>query len=167
MAPIPIKILTLRQKAGIPQKIPVVLLLLCMAIGLAGCTGTPPIPVLQPTAAAPASSQAPPAQNNLVVSPTDVVPDNNQVSVIVQEKEYNANIPVVFDGGKGQYLVKSAQVTLYRSDGQVITKPLGIKKGDLLNLEGTRQTDRVVVYVSQVNGQTYKVTDVLSEYRTR
>jgi hypothetical protein len=101
------------------------------------------------------------------VSPTDVVPDNNQVSVIVQEKEYNANIPVVFDGGKGQYLVKSAQVTLYRSDGQVITKPLGIRKGDVVNLEGTRQTDRVVVHVSQVNGQTYKVADVLSEYRTR
>ena len=151
------------------QRIPfaLILILLCMAIGLAGCTGTPPIPVTLPTAATPASPEAPPAQNNLVVSPTDVVPDNNQVSVIVQEKEYNANIPVVFDGGKGQYLVKSAQVTLYRSDGQVITKPLGIRKGDVVNLAGTRQTDRVVVHVSQVNGQTYKVADVLSEYRTR
>lgn len=150
------------------QKIAVIaILLLCAAIGIVGCTGTPNIPVSQPAAtAAPAGTQAP-AQNNLVVSPTDAVPDNNQVSVIVQEKEYSAIIPVVFDGGKGQYLVKSAQVTLYRSDGQVITKPLGIKKGDLVNLEGTKQTDRVVVYVSQVNGQTYKVADVLSEYRTR
>jgi|GEM_PF-400919 len=169
MAPIPIKNVTLCQNAGMQQRIPfaLILILLCMAIGLAGCTGTPPIPVTLPTAATPASPEAPPAQNNLVVSPTDVVPDNNQVSVIVQEKEYNANIPVVFDGGKGQYLVKSAQVTLYRSDGQVITKPLGIRKGDVVNLEGTRQTDRVVVHVSQVNGQTYKVADVLSEYRTR
>lgn len=148
--------------------IPVVaILLLCAAIGLAGCISPTSTPAAQPTARAPDATPAPPVQNNLVVSPTDVVPDNNQVSVIVQEKEYSAIIPVVFDGGKGQYLVKSAQVTLYRSDGQVITKPLGIKKGDLLNLEGTRQTDRVVVYVSQVNGQTYKVTDVLSEYRTR
>jgi hypothetical protein len=63
--------------------------------------------------------------------------------------------------------VKSASVTLYRSDGQVVTVPLGIKKGDLVNLEGTKQTDRVVAYVSQVNGETYKVADVLSEYRTR
>jgi len=149
------------------QKIPFVLLLICMAIGLAGCTSPATIPVSLPSDGTPAATQAPPAQNNLVVSPTDVVPDNNQVSVIVQEKEYNANIPVVFDGGKGQYLVKSAQVTLYRSDGQVITKPLGIRKGDVVNLEGTRQTDRVVVHVSQVNGQTYKVADVLSEYRTR
>ena len=83
-----------------------------------------------------------------------------QVSVIVQEKEYDATIPVVFDGGKGQYLVKSARVTLYRSDGQVMTANLGIKKGDIVNLEGTKQTDRVVAYVSEVNGETYKVADV-------
>lgn len=143
------------------------ILLLFIAIGLAGCTSSPSIPVIQPTAAAPAATQAPSAQNNLVVSPTSVIPVTNQVSVIVQEKEYSGIIPVVFDGGKGQFLVKSAQVTLYRADGLVSTVNLGIKKGDLVNLEGTRQTDRVVVYVSEMNGETYKVTDVLSEYRTR
>ena len=99
--------------------------------------------------------------------PRTLVPDNNQVSVIVQEKEYDATISVVFDGGKGQYLVKSAQVTLYRSDGQVITENLGIKKGDLVKLQGTKQTDRVVAYVSEVNGETYKVADTMSQYRTR
>jgi hypothetical protein len=89
------------------------------------------------------------------------------VSVIVQEKEYTARIPVVFDGGKGQYLVKSAKVTLYRSDGQVMESSLGIKKGDVVYMDGTKQTDRVVVHVSEVNGETYKVADVISEYRTR
>ncbi|MDD1683996.1 MAG: hypothetical protein LUO98_09205 [Methanoregula sp.] len=145
-----------------------VILVLCAAAAFAGCTGPTGTPA-QPATAAPAATQAPsaPAQNNFVVSPTDVMPDNNYVSVIVQEKEYNANIPVVFDGGKGQYLVKSASVTLYRSDGQVRTVSLGIKKGDLVNLEGTKQTDRVVAYVTEVNGQTYKVADVLSPYRTR
>jgi hypothetical protein len=144
------------------------ILLLCAAIGTAGCTGTPNTPAL-PIPGAPAATQAAaaPATNNLVVSPTDVIPENNRVSVIVQEKEYNANIPVVFDGGKGQYLVKSASVTLYRSDGQVKTVSLGIKKGDLVNLEGTKQTDRVVAYVTEVNGETYKVADTLSPYRTR
>lgn len=144
-----------------------VTLLLCAAIGIAGCTGPTTTPA-QPATAAPGATQASaPAPNNLVVSPTDVVPDNNQVTVIVQEKEYNAMIPVVFDGGKGQYLVKSASVTLYTSDGRVVTENLGIKKGDTVSLPGTKQTDRVVVYVSEVNGETYKVTDVLSEYRTR
>ncbi len=145
----------------------IAILLLCLATGLAGCTGTPQIPVIQPTAA-PSGTQSPAAQNNLVVSPTDTFPsENNYVSVIVQEKVYDGTIPVVFDGGKGLYLTKSATVTLYRSDGQVMTANLGIRKGDEVRLQGTRQTDRVVVHVSQVNGQTYKVTDVLSEYRTR
>jgi len=144
------------------------ILLLCAAIGTAGCTGAPNTPAL-PIPGAPAATQAAaaPATNNLVVSPTDVIPDNNQVSVIVQEKVYDAKIPVIFDGGKGQYLVKSARVTLYRSDGQVINENLGIKKGDEVRLQGTMQTDRIVVYVSQVNGQEYKVADVMSPYRTR
>jgi ABC-type Fe3+-hydroxamate transport system substrate-binding protein len=144
------------------------ILLLCAAIGLAGCTGTTGTPA-QPAAAAPASTPAAaaPATNNLVVSPTDVIPDNNQVSVIVQEKEYDATISVVFDGGKGQYLVKSARVTLYRSDGQVLNENLGINKGDLVKLQGTRQTDRVVAWVTEVNGKEYKVADASSEYRTR
>jgi hypothetical protein len=158
-----------RTFSGMQHKIAVLaILLLCAAIGTAGCTGAPNTPAL-PVPGAPAATQAAaaPATNNLVVSPTDVIPDNNQVSVIVQEKEYDATISVVFDGGKGQYLVKSAQVTLYRSDGQVITQNLGIKKGDLVKLQGTMQTDRIVVYVSEVNGQEYKVADVMSPYRTR
>jgi hypothetical protein len=144
------------------------ILLLCAAIGIAGCTSSTSTPA-QPATAASAATQAPsaPPQNNLVVSPTDVIPDNNAVSVIVQEKVYDATIPVVFDGGKGQYLVKSARVVLYRSDGQVMNANLGIKKGDEARLQGTKQTDRVVVYVSEVNGVEYKVADVLSEYRTR
>jgi ABC-type Fe3+-hydroxamate transport system substrate-binding protein len=152
------------------HKIPVLaILLLCMAISFAGCTGTTSTPVQPAAPGSPASTEAAaaPATNNLVVSPTDVVPDNNQVSVIVQEKVYDATIPVVFDGGKGQYLVKSARVVLYRSDGQVITEKLGINKGDTVTLQGSKQTDRVVAYVAESNGQEYKVTDVLSEYRTR
>jgi len=146
------------------------ILLICLAIGLAGCTGTTSTPATQPssagTAAATQGSSAP-AQNNLVVSPTDVVPDNNAVTVYVQEKVYDGTIPVVMGGGKGQILVKSARIVLYRSDGQVVNQLLGINKDDTTRLQGTKQTDRVVVYVSEVNGQEYKVVDVLSEYRTR
>lgn len=146
------------------------ILLICLAIGLAGCTGTTSTPATQPatagTAAATQASSAP-ATNNLVPSPTDVVPDNNAVTVFVQEKVYDGTIPVVMGGGKGQILVKSARVVLYRSDGQVVNQLLGINKDDTTKLQGTKQTDRVVVYVAEVNGQEYKVVDVLSEYRTR
>ena len=105
------------------------------------------------------------AESNLVTSPTDVMPDNNAVSVTVQQKVYDGTIPVVFDGGKGQNLVKSIDVTLYTSDGRVIAANIGTNKDDSVTLQGTKQTDRVVVTVSEMNGQTYKVADVLSPYR--
>ena len=139
-------------------------LLLCTAVLIAGCTGT--------TGPAPATGSAPAgvasSGNTLVPSPTDVVPENNMVSVTVKPKEYNGEISVVFDGGKGQNLVSSIDVTLYRSDGTTETAKIGKNKGDHVEFVGTRDPnnpDRVVVYVSQMNGQTYKVTDVISEYR--
>ena len=136
--------------------------LICANVLFAGCTGSSGT-----SASSGGAGTASGAQDNLQTSPTDVVPDNNQVSVIVQEKVYDGKIPVVFDGGKGLYMVKSIQVTLYRADGQVKTYSLGIKKGDSVDLEGTKQMDRVVVHVTEMNGQTYKVTDVTSSYRTR
>ena len=133
---------------------------ICLALASAGCTGS--------SGSAPAAaSGGSGAQDNLQPSPTDVIPDTNQVSVVVQEKVYDGTIPVVFDGGKGHALVKSISVTLYRADGQIKTVNLGINRGDSVNLEGTRQTDRVVVHVTEMNGQTYKVADVTSTYRTR
>jgi hypothetical protein len=145
------------------------ILLLCAAIGFAGCTGNTSTTATQPPTAAPVATQAPsaPTQNNLVVSPTDVVPDNNAVTVVVQEKVYDGTIPVVMGGGKGQILVKSARIVLYTSDGREIPYTLGINKDATTTLQGTKQTDRVVVYVAEVNGQEYKVADVLSPYRTR
>jgi hypothetical protein len=78
---------------------------------------------------------------------------------------YDGTIPVVFSGGKGQSLVSSIDVTMYTSDGRVVTAKIGTKKEDEYILQGTRQTDRVVVYVSEMNGQRYKVVDELSLYR--
>jgi hypothetical protein len=141
-------------------------ILVCAAVLLAGCTGT--------TGPAPATGSAPvgaaPSGNTLVPSPTDVVPENNMVSVTVKQKEYNGKIAVVFDGGRGQSLVSSIDVTLYRSDGTTETAKIGKNKGDEVIFDGTKDPnnpDRVVVYVTQMNGQTYKVTDVISEYRQR
>jgi hypothetical protein len=140
-----------------------VIVLLVAAMILAGCTGTQGTPGAS-TAGSSAVSSA--AGSNLVTSPTDAMPDNNAVSVTVQQKVYDKTIPVVFDGGKGQNLVKSIDVTLYRADGQVTTATIGSDKGDEAILMGTNQTDRVIVYVTEVNGQTYKVADVLSAYLT-
>lgn len=142
----------------------VLVFLLSAAVVLAGCTSTSGTTASgsTPVAASPASA------SNLVPSPTDAMPDNNAVTVTVQEKVYDGTIPVVFNGGNGQALVKTIDVTLYRSDGQVMTAKIGTNKDDTVTLKGTKDPnnpDRVVVYVSEMNGQTYKVADVLSTYR--
>ena len=141
-----------------------IIILICAALAIAGCTGTQTNPAAVPGTGSPSTSSS---GSNLVVSPTDAVPDYNMVTADVGEKDYLGNIPVIFQGGMGQIHVKKIDVTLYRSDGQVKTATVGIKKGDLVELEGTKQTDRVVVKVSMDNGQSYTINDVTSPYRTR
>jgi len=141
-----------------------VILLLCATVVLAGCSGTSTGSATGTSVATGSAASG----TNLVTSPTDSIPDNNAVTVTVQEKVYDGKIPVVFNGGRGQNLVKSIEVTLYTSDGQVKTANLGINKDDTISLQGTKDAnnpDRVVVHVSEMNGETYKVADVLSTYR--
>jgi hypothetical protein len=144
-----------------------VIFLICAAIAIAGCTGTQNAPAATPAGSGTGSSGTSTSTGNLVVSSTDAVPDYNLVRVDVGEKDYLGNIPVIFQGGMGQIHVKKIDVTLYRSDGQQKSYTIGTKKGDEADLEGTKQADRVVVYVSMDNGDRYKTNDVISEYRTR
>jgi len=138
-------------------------MLLCTAVLLAGCTGSPgPAGTSSPvTGTASGTAQA---GWSLTTSPTDVMPANIAETVTVQEKVYDGTIPVIFNGGMAQNLVKAIEVTLYRSDGQIVTAAIGTNKGAEADLQGTKQTDRVVVYVTMMNGQSYKVADVLSPY---
>jgi len=142
-----------------------IIILICAALAMAGCTGT------QNSSAAPAAGSGTGSSGstagNMVVSPTDAVPDYNFVMADVGEKDYLGNIPVIFQGGMGQIHVKKIDVTLYRSDGQVKTATIGTNKGEQVELAGTKQTDRVVVRVSMDNGQSYTINDVMSPYRTR
>lgn len=140
-------------------------LLICAGLAIAGCTGTQSSPASPATGSGTGSAGTPGNSGTLVVSPTDVVPESNMVKVDVGEKDYLGNIPVIFQGGMGQVQVKKIDVTLYRSDGQVKTATIGINKGDQVELEGTKQTDRVVVVVSMYNGKSYTINDVQSLYR--
>ncbi|WAC04132.1 MAG: hypothetical protein OS112_06575 [Methanoregula sp.] len=150
----------------------VTLVILSALIAFAGCTGTqaPPMATSTPGSGTTAGQSAAP----LVTSPTDVMPDYNMVSVTVGVKEYTGSIPVTFDGGKGMNAATKVDVKLTRADGSVQTYTLGTRKGDEVELAGTRgsgsergQADRVEVWVTMNTGQTYKVADVLREYRSR
>ena len=133
-------------------------LIVCLAAAFAGCTGSS-------ASAAPGTTANP--EDNLRTSPTDAVPSQNQVTVTVGEKDYAGKIPVTFDGGMGQVHVKKIEVMVYCADGQVRTATIGANKGDSQDIQGTKQADRVVVYVTFDNGTRLKTNDVMSPYRTR
>jgi hypothetical protein len=101
----------------------------------------------------------------LTTEPTSVVPSYNYVVVDVGVKDYLGNSEVIYQGGEGQIHVKKITAKMTRADGQTQTVPLENKKGYTVELEGTKQTDRVEVWVSMDNGETYKINDVLLDYR--
>ncbi|MDD1683115.1 MAG: hypothetical protein LUO98_04675 [Methanoregula sp.] len=142
--------------------------LLCVLLAMAGCTGTQNAPVAtQGTVpAATQTASATSAGPDLAVSPTDSIIEANKVNINV-EKDYLGNVIVTFQGGNGLQQVNKIDVTLNRADGQVIPKEVGIRVGDTATLEGTKNTDRVMVYVTMKDGKQYKVIDSLLPYRPR
>ncbi len=152
------------------------LVLLCSAIAFAGCTGN--IPPVSPTSGpgtGPGTTTGPASSGGvLTTETTSMIPSYNMVIIDVGEKDYLGKIPVIFQGGLGQIHVKRIDVKLTRADGTIQTATLGSNKGDEVDLDGTRgegsltgPIDRIEVWVSMDNGQTYKTNDDLRQYRTR
>jgi hypothetical protein len=144
------------------------LVLLCMLIIFTGCTGTQNVPAA-PQGTVPAVTRAPSvpaAVPDLVPSPTDSIIEANKVNINV-EKDYLGNVIVTFQGGSGLQQVNKIDVTLNRADGQVKTADVGIRMDDAVTLEGTKNTDRILVYVTMKDGKRYKVVDSLVPFRAR
>jgi hypothetical protein len=142
--------------------------LLCVLLAIAGCTGTQNSPVAT-QGTVPADTQtasATLAGPDLAVSPTDSIIEANKVNVNV-EKDYLGNVIVTFQGGNGLQQVNKIDTTLNRADGVVKTSDVGIRVGDTVSLEGTKNTDRVMVYVTMKDGKRYKIIDSLMPYRPR
>ena len=154
----------------------VIIFVLCGTLVSAGCTFSKTSP---PGSTPGAPSGTPvrtstPAGSGLTTVPTDVIPSYNMVKVDVLPKDYLGKILVIFQGGEGLIHVKKIDVKLTRADGSVQTATIGTKKGDQVELDGTRgegslrgPIDRVEVWVSMDNGVTYKTNDELREYRDR
>jgi hypothetical protein len=154
----------------------IMIIILCGVIITAGCTGIKTSPsATNPgtgTTGAPAGSGATAA--TLTTVPTDALPPENIVTVDISEKDYLGIITVTFQGGMGMNSIKKVDIKLTRADGSTQTATVGTKKGDEVELQGTRGTgsergpaDRVEVWVTTNQVQTYKIADVLREYRSR
>jgi hypothetical protein len=155
----------------------IIIIILCGAIITAGCTGIKTSPsATTPGSGIPGSTSGSGAPSGtLTTVPTDVLPSYNMVTVDVGEKDSTSGvIPVTFQGGMGMNSITKVDVTLTRADGSTQTATVGTKKGDEVDLQGTRgeglmrgQADRVEVWVTTNQVQTYKIVDVLREYRSR
>jgi hypothetical protein len=153
----------------------IMIVLLCSALAMTGCTGTQTSPASSiPASGTPAGSVTGSPMGTLTTEPTDVLPSYNMVQVDVLEKDYLGVITVIFQGGMGMNSIKKVDIKLTRVDGTIQTATVGTKKGDEVELQGTRgtgsergQADRVEVWVTTNQVQTYKVVDVLREYRSR
>ena len=154
----------------------IMIIILCGAIITAGCTGIPKSPsATNPssgTTGSPFGSGAP--SGTLTTVPTDALPAENFVTVDVSEKDYLGIITVTFQGGMGMNSIKKVEVKLTRADGSTQMATVGTNKGDEVDLQGTRGSgsergpaDRVEVWVTTNQVQTYKIVDVLRDYRSR
>lgn len=145
-------------------------LLLAVIIAFTGCTGTQspaaPAPSSLPGTAVTTSSSASDVSGaGLVPSPTDSVVEARQVTVNV-EKDYLGNVIFTFQGGAGLIHVKKIDLTLNRADGTTKTGTLGITVDSTTTLEGTKDTDRAIVYVTLDDGKPYKMVDMLVPFKT-
>ena len=106
--------------------------------------------------------------NTLTTGPTDTIPMERSVTISVAEKDpiYNT-LDVTFAGGNGQVQAKDIDVVFTGSDGTTVTKKLNPLKGEIVTFQGTKGTDKVVVYINYFNGDRYKIIDQLVLTRTR
>jgi hypothetical protein len=102
-----------------------------------------------------------------VPGPTDTLPKGTEVYIYAGHKNPDdATVPVRFDGGPGRNVIKRCTAQLTRSDGKVVSEDLDCTKtpSEIL-LQGSRDTDRLEVFVTQWTGKTYKIIDELVQYR--
>lgn len=159
---------------------PIIFVVLCMFAGLlvlgAGCTQPSTGPATQVQTPVPTTAQqtATTTVATPVATPTlgyiqgplpaqymvDVQVDRNTVAI-------TPTIIATYRGGKGTNFVYSMDVTVTRSDGQVISKSLERPQvNSNLEIEGTRGTDRVEVFINLVNGERYRIYDQSLPFRT-
>lgn len=151
------------------------LILLAMACLLlcalsAGCTSPTQVEINPPgTTATPTATTLPPATSpstaTVISTPlaVETLPSEQTVDIVVYKQRPDATIHLVYNGGMGEIFVQNVMMRVTRSDGQVNEHYLndGTRKprrGDELVMDGTRGTDRVVVFLTSA-GKTYKIFD--------
>jgi hypothetical protein len=93
----------------------------------------------------------------------ETLPAGQNVNVQVQKQRPDATIHLIYNGGEGAMFVQNIMMRVTRSDGQINEKYLNDgnrkpRQGDELVMDGSRGSDRVVVFLTS-SGITYKIID--------
>ncbi|MDD1673014.1 MAG: hypothetical protein LUP99_01215 [Methanomicrobiales archaeon] len=143
----------------------IVLGILTLLSFCAGCTETPSAGVT-PTITVPPITTIIPSGNgiSLTPGPTQTMPAGKELIFNIERDPVQPTITVEFRGGAGQFQVRSIEVTVVRSDGIVLTKSLDSYVGSVAIFDGTKGSDRVIITVTLVTDQSYRVVDQLFDY---
>ena len=141
--------------------------------------GVPSVPGTAAAGTAPAgtspsdpSSSSPPAAAavSFTTGPTQEIPAATLVKFSAARDPITGIVTITFDGGAGRYGVKTVDIRLSRSDGQIIANTYTLKDfgNDGLTLQGTKTgDDRLELTVNFSNGEHYKIIDQIFEYKRR
>jgi hypothetical protein len=132
-----------------------IILLLGVAILLAGCLQTNPIPATTPPTSQPPAT---PTVATPEPSPTlgyipGPMPSNFLVNADVDRNTVaiRPNITITYRGGKGINYVYAMDVVVTHSDGVVLKNTiLRPRVNDVVEIEGTTGTDRVQVFITLI-----------------
>jgi len=104
--------------------------------------------------------------NTQLPSPTDTFSPGTEVYVQVEKDPITDGVRVTFSGGPGQRVLRELQITLSRSDGQVLTATLPPQQQESVTLQGTSGDDRVEVFAVYYSGSMNLIYDQILKERT-
>jgi hypothetical protein len=133
----------------------------------AGCT-SPTQADMKPAVTAttvPAAADTSTKVVTVVATPVQVqtLPAEQFVDLQLSKERPDYTLHLLYNGGKGEISVQNILMKATLSTGEVIEKYMNDnqrqpRRGDEIILQGTRESDRVEVFVTS-QGQTYKIID--------
>ena len=143
--------------------LPVLIVLLLAFSFSAACTGSGsdagPSTTETPTVAA---TPVPTTQVSLAPGPTQTVPPGKEIEFQITggyPSRVTNDLYIAFRGGKGQDFIKSIDLRVTKSTGEVVTETMQPVIGNERVIHNAQGENRVEITVALVTGGSYKVKD--------
>jgi hypothetical protein len=156
------------------MKLKTLLALTCVLLACslcAACTGTDSqgAPSPTPTPATTAATGVPTATPvSFTPGPTQTLPPDKGLEFQITPdfpSMVKDDLYIAFRGGQGQTFVRSIDVKVTKSTGEIITSTLQPLIGDDIIVTNAKGANRVEITVSLITGATYKVIDRIVEVK--